>query len=228
MTYTNRFTVVCAILGMLIQVSPPCVAGDKKKHQLDESRWECVADSNLAAVFVEKVLYRSEKSEHFFVHFCVQNKAKRKIGIEFGPAAFFPAKWQGGENKRIPGNVPIVRDGPGLAFESRSPIEPEEERRWIADYRAKTLKMIPPHGFLYYYSGAGDWRSIDGLQGWPCEMICMDGYCCATDGRRAELLDAKPYCMPELGVPIRFPIKWQTIPKDAVVLSKEHKQPMGR
>jgi|GEM_PF-6544328 len=113
------------------------------------TQWALLKNVDWVSIEMEKAIYQTPGSNHFFVHFRITNRTSHPIAIDLQKTQgmwglFHSFEWSIGEGN---GRAPICSRLIPISFGLNS----HEEKMLMADYKAGKLTAIPPHQSVDYY-----------------------------------------------------------------------------
>jgi hypothetical protein len=173
--------------------------------QTNDTAWVTIARSPAVTAEVERALYESPGSPHFFVHVRVTNTAGRPLGMDLRKWAqvLYPNQW--GASKV---------DHREVIDERRVILGPFDAAPTIADFRAGALAKAAIGASLDYYAefNASGRPDVDSQATERWVVVVMDGQLRWSDGDIAERL------VPDESsreIAISAPVGWKPIPAGA-------------
>ena len=192
--------------------------------------WHLLAAGKLAAVEVERVMYKMEGTAHHFVHVRVTNRSDKTIGVDLRDnlETIYENSWSDG-----PTDHRDTTDG--IRWDCRH-LDGDALAALRGDFAAGKLTAVPAGKAVDYYRGAYGIAQPPGLTSPVADIhgyffiVSLNGRQLATDGATVEQLSCewKNGVGPEqtdLVLP-SYPPPWKTIPADARVIDDD--LPMGQ
>ena len=172
----------------------------------------------MAAITVEKTLYESDSSDHFFIHYRIHNNTHKNIGVNLNQYhhTFYPNQWG-----------IVIAPKRDVIDERR--IIPEEFNDSIALamemlYLKKQLTIIKPGEFLDYYRDFNNGHKKDvHFKKEEYMYISMDGQLFFTDGEynfEIAHFEHLQHSHPS-DLFLAYPIVWQKIPPNSIIFHED-------
>ena len=187
-------------------------------NRATDEQWQPMTEGTLAAVQVERRLYESTESDHFFIHARLTNLSPQPLGVDLRNYwdVIYPNQW--GVHQKD------YREVINEQHMIHEPLDTQQKEQLIADYHAGKLTMVKPRQAVEYYRefNASGRPDVDKSTG-NYFLLSVDGRVFMTDGNRVEALDctwnqgASTGCG-DLVIP--FPVKWGAIPPGSRIIGK--------
>jgi len=176
--------------------------------------WTTIARSDHVRVDVERALYETTGTNHFFVRVRVRNPSKADVGVDLRTyhQVFYPNQWGAAATEhRIEINERRLVVGP---------LDTATTAAILADYRAGSFTPIAAGTALEYFEefNASSRADVDAQAGSnPYVIVTMDGQLRLSDGMVAERV------RPSIDdgsrdIAIHAPVAWKSIPDGAHVI----------
>jgi hypothetical protein len=176
--------------------------------------WTTVASSGHVRVDVERALYETTGTNHFFVRVRVTNTSQAEVGVDLRAyhQVFYPNQWGASPTEHR-----TVIDETRLVV---GPLDTASAAALLADDRAGSFTRIAAGTTLEYFDefNASSRADVDAQTGSnPYVIVTMDGQLRLSDGTVAErVLPSGDDGSRE--VAIHAPIAWKPIPPGARVI----------
>jgi hypothetical protein len=170
-------------------------------------------EGKMARITVDKSLYESELSSHFFLKYTLHNKTSDPLGVDFSDEdrIFHPNQWG-------------VHSEPHRLVIDERILTPMTRKRLLkkrlkACWGKSDLVLIPPGGSIDYYRdfNASDKSEIKGTSG-EYLIVSNDGELFFFDEKHYELASRISENMRETDLALPFPLVFSPIPDGAKVL----------
>lgn len=216
-----RWLVVIALPVVLLLLLIPLARQHRERQQ-----WHTMAVGKLAALHVERVLYKRPGSDDFFLRVRITNTADRPLGVSLANAVYPQSLLAGSASTRFQlRSAKLAASGPAPASKRR-------DKSIVRRYRAGELMTVPPgHTKSYFSKCQYPWSVVrQAATVSPFTLLLMDGSVPVTDGQTVDSLSFMLWTDPADGtlhnnkmVFIPNPVQWKTFAAHAHVLGPEHK-----
>jgi hypothetical protein len=180
--------------------------------QVDTNSFQTIYQSKVISASVEKVLYQTPQSKHFFIHYQIKNLSQNNLGIYtdayFG--LFYPNQWG------------VVTQPQRNIIDERR-IDPAALKdsmiRFIEDkYKNHQLHLLLPGETLDYYRdfNASHKKHVQ-LQPGEFMFISTDGQLLMTDGSKTEHAHFDAGSFDQSCIFLPYPLVWKKIPTDSKI-----------
>ena len=188
-------------------------------HNTADEQWQpMMTDSTLAAVQVERRLYETTASDHFFIRARLTNLSQQTLGVDLRTywGIIYPNQWgvQQQDHREVIDEGRMIHE----------PLDDQRKQQLVADYHAGTLAMVKPGQAVEYYRefNASGHPDVDQRTG-NYFLLSVDGRILVTDGSRVEALDCTWHQGASTGcgdLVIPFPVRWGTIPPGSRIIGE--------
>ena len=167
---------------------------------------------------VERRLYESTESDHFFIRVRLTNLSQQTLGADLRNywGIIYPNQW--GVHQKD--HREVIDEGHMI----HEPLDNQRKQQLVLDYRAGKLTMVKPGQAVEYYRefNASGRPDVDKSTG-NYFLLSLDGRVSVTDGSRVEALDCTWSQGPSTGcgdLVMPFPVQWGGIPPDSRIIEE--------
>jgi hypothetical protein len=176
--------------------------------------WFTLATDRHARMLVERALYQTPGSKHFFVHVRIVNETASLLAVDLRPyfGVLYPNQWGASRTPR--------REVIDEARAVPQALDAASRAKLLVDFRAGVLTRISAHGSVDYYRDFNASSRADvevQAQGHPYVIVAMDGKLDVTDGVDVERVLLGDDTSRELLLEV--PVRWAQVPAGATVLA---------
>ena len=168
---------------------------------------------SLAAVQIEKQLYKSRKDKYFYVHVAIRNTSSRMIAVDLNKPhrLIYPNQWTTNDQ----GQRNIVDERRKIT----QGLDAAISAALLSAFRSGELPKIQPGAEITYYVNFNgcDSAKVD-QQKAKFIVVSMDGQLWLTDGTITETIARNTDDITSTDFSVSLPIKWRNLPDDATLV----------